>query len=144
MRLGRALAAATLALAIGVTSACSGSSEAGDPAPDPTTSTSAAAATPAPDAGPTLDPAHAVDPPGKRAGLIAPADIVVNGASTIPQERIDEIEKLPGVQDVEQISLVQIPVENRSLSVAAVDPATYRNWITDTDDAKFDDAWKRV
>lgn len=146
MRLGRALGATTLALAIGATSACSGSSEAGDPAPSGTTkgTTGAAAATPSPDAEPTLDPAHAVDPPGKRAGLIAPADIVVNGASTIPEEKVAEIERLRGVQDVEQISLVQIPVENRSLSIAAVDPATYRNWITDTDDAKFDDAWRRV
>ncbi|WP_243058382.1 M15 family metallopeptidase [Nocardioides sp. SR21] len=146
MRLGRALGAATLALAIAATSACSGSSEAGDPAPDGTTS--AAAATPSPDAEPgaepTLDPAHAVDPPGRRTGLIAPADIVVNGASTIPQEKVAEIERLRGVEDVERISLVQIPVENRSLSIAAVDPATYRNWITDTDDAKFDDAWERV
>ncbi|GAA4369532.1 M15 family metallopeptidase [Nocardioides caricicola] len=142
MRLGRALTATTLALAIAATAACSGSSQAGDP--EPSASTTAAAPTPSPASGPTLDPAHAVDPPGRRTGQIAPADIVVNGAETIPQEKVDEIRELRGVQDIEQISLVQIPVENRSLSVAAVDPGTYRNWITDAADAQLDEAWQRV
>ncbi len=147
MRLGRALGAATLALAIAATSACTGSSKADDPTPSGTPSGTPSSADPTtqePTAGPTLDPAHAVDPPGERSGQIAPADIVVNGSKTLDAELVRAIERLTGVNGVEQVSMVQVPIENRTLSVAAVDAATYRNWVIDAEDAKFDEAWQRV
>lgn len=140
MRLGRALATAALSAAL--LTACNGGTEAGDPAPSGTPSTSPASS--GHTAAPALDPAHAVDPPGPRTGAIAPADIVVNGAETIPQDKVDAIRKVEGVQDVEQISMVQIPIENRTLSVAAVDPSTYRNWVIDADTAKARNIWNRV
>ena len=40
--------------------------------------------------------------------------------------------------------MVQVPIENRTLSVAAVDAATYRNWVIAADSANFDEAWQRV
>jgi hypothetical protein len=131
-----------MALTIAVTTACTGATEADDPKPAGTTSS--AAATPEPDAEPTLDPAHAVDPPGKREGEIAPADIVVIGSKTLDDDRVRAIEGLSGVTGVERISLVQPTIENRSLSVAAVDPATYRNWVVGAKDAQFDEFWERV
>src|SRR6478609_8480168 len=76
MRLGRALGTAAMALTVGLTAACNGSTEAGTPEPSGTPSTSAAASGTSPSSAPTLDPAHAVDPPGPRIGQIAPADIV--------------------------------------------------------------------
>ena len=143
MRLGRALGTTALAGALALSlAACNGSTEAGDPAPSGTPATSPASS--GQTAAPALDPAHAVDPPGRRTGAIAPADIVVNGAKTIPQDKVDAIRRLAGVQDVEQISLAQIPIENRALSVAAVDPATYRNWVIDSTTAQTADVWKRV
>jgi D-alanyl-D-alanine carboxypeptidase len=140
MRLGRALGTAALACAL--LTGCNGSTEAGDPAPSETTSTTPAAS--GQTAAPALDPKHAVDPPGRRTGLIAPADIVANGSKTIPQDKVDAIRRLDGVLDVEQISLASVPVENRTLSVAAVDPATYRNWVTKSASAQANQVWNRV
>jgi hypothetical protein len=56
---------------------------------------------------------------------------------------VRRIRALEGVQDVEQISLVQVFIENRPLTVAAVDPATYRNY-TVADSANFQETWDRV
>jgi hypothetical protein len=143
MRLGRALG--TAALAVALLAACDGgdAEHAGDPVGTPSTPSTAPASSTR-TAEPALDPEHAVDPPGRRTGAIAPADIVVNGDETIPQDKIDAIRRLKGVQDVEQISLVQIPIENRALSVAAVDPATYRNWVIKADAAEARNIWRRV
>jgi hypothetical protein len=142
MRLGRALGTTALAGVLALPLAgCNGGSEAGDPPPSaPSTSAASSDQT----AAPALDPKHAVDPPGPRTGAIAPADIVVNGAETIPQDKVDAIRALKGVQDVEQISMASIPIENRTLTVAAVDPATYRNWVIDSHTAQTADVWKRV
>ena len=79
-----------------------------------------------------LDPAHAVDPPGRRTGLIAPADIVANGSKTIPDDKVAAIRALDGVVGVEQIALATVPIENRALHVAAVDPGSYRNRVIDS------------
>ena len=35
---------------------------------------------------------------------------------------------LEGVRDVEQFSMAQVSIENQALNLAAVDPATYRNY----------------
>ncbi|CAI9402256.1 M15 family metallopeptidase [Nocardioides sp. T2.26MG-1] len=145
MALGRARGTAVLGLVLSLgalTTACNGSSDAG--APQPSGSSSATAAAGGQTAEPALDPAHAVERPGRRTGLISPPDIVANGSKTIAPARVRAIERLPGVVDVEQISLVQVLIENQSLSVAAVDPATYRNYVTNSDSAKTDDVWDRV
>jgi hypothetical protein len=141
MRLGRALGTAALVTAVTLASACDGSSRADE---EP-----AASGTPSPAAGsrtaaPVLDPEHAVDPPGRRTGMIAPADIVANGSETIPEGTVEQIRKLEGVVDVEQISLASVPIENRALNVAAVDAGTYRNWVTDTRSAETAEVWNRV
>jgi hypothetical protein len=145
MRLGRALG--TVALAGALLTACDGGTEhAGDLTPsDPTPSEATTTAPPSSQtAEPALDPEHATDPPGRRTGLIAPADIVANGSKTIPHATVDAIRHLEGVLDVEQISLAQVPIENRALNVAAVDPATYRNWVTTSSSAQARVVWNRV
>ena len=143
MRLRRALGTAMVPCLL-VLTACNATSQADEPA-SPSTS---AAGTPRPAAAetatPALDPAHAVDPPGKRTGAIAPADIVVNGATTLDDVTVAAIRSLPGVSDVEQISLAKVFIENRPVDVAAVDPATYRNWVIDTRSAQTRQVWDRV
>jgi hypothetical protein len=138
MRLGRALGTAALVCAL--LTACDGGENADDPAGTPRTTPASSGQT----AQSALDPAHAVDPPGRRTGAIAPADVVVNGAETIPPAKVAAIRKLHGVQDVEQMSLASVPIENRTLNVAAVDPGTYRNWVVDVKTAQTADVWKRV
>ena len=148
MALGRArrrtagvLAVLVAALATG----CNGSSgPEGAGTPSPSGSSTGSAAAGGQTAQPALDPAHAVDAPGRRTGLISPPDIVANGSKTIPKATVDRIRHLEGVLDVEQVSLVTIPIENRALSVAAVDAATYRNWVTTSASAQTDEVWQRV
>ena len=79
-------------------------------------------------AGPSLDPAYAVDPPGRFKALPRTADVVVQTQGTIDEETLAEIERIPGVAAVEQFSMLQVSIENRVLNVAAVDPATYRRY----------------
>ena len=141
MRLGRAFGTAALVTAVMLTSACNGTPQAEDAKPDAPTTTAAGSGR---TAAPALDPAHAVDPPGPRTGMIAPADIVANGAETIPEDRVEQIRDLEGVIGVEQISLVSVPIENRALNVAAVDVDSYRNWVTKAASAQTDEVWERV
>lgn len=141
MRLGRALGTAALATAVLLTFACSDDPEASAPEPGAPATTAAGSGR---TAAPALDPAHAVDPPGERTGAWGPADIVVNGPETIPPEKVEQIRALEGVADVEQVSLASVPIENRALNVAAVDVDSYRNWVTDLDDAQESTVWERV
>jgi hypothetical protein len=133
-------------LATVLTAGCDGSeSRARDEPLSPGSSTPSApgSSSAAPTDMPTLDPAHAVDPPGERTGQIAPPDIIVTGSKTLDDSIVEAIRRIPGVTDVEQISLGQAVIENRALKVAAVDPATYRNY-TPADTAQADDVWDRV
>jgi hypothetical protein len=129
-------------LAALLASGCDGSTQAGD---DPTAPGSQASTTVVepPSSGPTLDPAHVVDPPGRRTGVVAYPDIVVTNADTIDPATIAAIKGLPHVQDVEAISLAQVIVQNQALQVAAVDPATYRNY-TLRGVADSQQVWDRV
>ena len=60
-----------------------------------------------PSSSPTLDPAHAVDPPGRAPGRRLPADIVVTGSKTLDADH-RAIQQLSASQDVEPISLAQV------------------------------------
>ncbi|WP_300639993.1 M15 family metallopeptidase [Nocardioides sp.] len=75
-----------------------------------------------------LDPAYAVDPPGRFKSLPRTADIVVQAQDTIDDETVAAIEAIEGVAAVERFSLLQVSIENRVLNLAAVDPATYRRY----------------
>jgi hypothetical protein len=129
-------------LASGALAACDGTSRADEQPDAPTSSEATASASPSTAAG--LDPAHAVDAPGKRTGRWAPPDIIVTSAETISADLVARIEALPGITDVEKVSRVEIPVENRAVSVLAVDPATYRNFVINYDSARTTKVWDRV
>jgi len=141
-RVRGAAGAVALLLAAAVTAGCDGSSRAGQQPSDPATASSRATASAR--AVPVADPDHAVEPPGRRTGRWGPPDIIVTSAKTIPADRVAAIAALPGVTDVERVSRVEIPVENRTLTVLAVDPATYRNYVTDYRTAQADRVWDRV
>ena len=122
--IGAALLVTTLAGSL--LAGCSGGTTATDePEPAPT-SASATGDGPAPEPG--LDPAYAVEPPGRFKSLPRTADVVVQAQDTISPETIEAIEAIDGVAAVEQLSLLQVSIENRVLNVAAVDPATYRRY----------------
>lgn len=127
----------------GPATACEDSPRADDPPTVPAAS-GQGSSPPAASQAPALDPAHAVEAPGAREGRWGPPDIIVTSAETISPDLVARIEALPGITDVERLSRVEIPVENRTLSVLAVDPATYRNYVVSLVSAETDEVWARV
>ncbi len=135
--------ALTAALAL-VLAACSDQGTAADPDPSraPTTSVTPTTRTPEP-VGAVADPAHAVEPPGRREGRLWSADILVQWDQALDDDLVRRVEKLEGVAHTERIGLAQVSLESRVLTVAAVDPGAYR-LFTRADVADFQEAWDRV
>lgn len=147
MRLQHALASVGLVGALALTAGCnasSGTSTSADPTATPPPSTSGPSS-PANTATPVADPEHAVDPPGPRTGALTYADIMVSSDETLSDETIAAIQELgpEKVVAVEQISLARVSIENKLINVAAVDPATYRNF-TYSGTAEEQAVWDRV
>lgn len=147
MRLRHALTAAVTAGVL-VLSACSDDTSSGAAGPDAdvSPSTVGASALASESASASVDPAdplapYAMDPPGPRTGRQTYADVLVNGEETIDDATVAAVRALPHVAAVEQISLAQVSIDNKLLTVAAVDPATYRNFSLSIDEQV---AWDRV
>ena len=93
---------------------------------------------------PVADPEHAVDPPGPRRGAIVAADMLVfSPENPLDKDKIRAIKGLKDVERVEALSLGQAVIENKSVTVAAVDPATYR-LFTPSASAEEQVVWDRV
>ena len=143
-RLRTATVVAGLCLAL--TSACSG--EAADSAGEPEQS-SGAAPQPSADGGdggtaaPVADPDHAVAPPGKRTGTLVGPDLRIYSQEPLSDGLVDRIRGLRRVERIERISLGDFGVQNGVITVAAVDPATYRNY-TPYASAELQEVWDRV
>ncbi|HEX8780611.1 MAG TPA: M15 family peptidase, partial [Nocardioides sp.] len=107
-------------------------------------STSPATDDPSGSDGPLVaDPEHAVPPPGPRQGSLVPPDLLVKSREPISEDLVAEIEALPKVENTEQLTLADVGVQNRVISVAAVDPGTYRNY-TRIESAELQEQWDRV
>jgi D-alanyl-D-alanine carboxypeptidase len=133
-----ALAATAVALLV-LSAACSGDARSADPRP----SSSAAPAAPGTTAAPTIESNHSVPPPGPRQpGILAPADILIVGAKALDPAKVAAVKKLEHVTAM-QFSLSEPVIENRQLTVAAVDPGAYRTF-TPLKSADFQEAWERV
>jgi len=153
MRGRRALAAFTLPTVLALTAACGGSDarQATDPTTSPgststspgTTTRTSATPDPGSSATPVADPSHAVDPPGPRKGALGLADVLVYNGDSLSPSTVAAIRGLKGVQSVETLSLAEVPMENKVITVAAVDPSTYRNF-TPAASAETQAVWDRV
>lgn len=151
MRLSRATSAAALS-AVLLATACStgaGPDEPGATDPGPATGSPSATAPPpdvVTDAAPApavLDPAFAVEAPGRRTGAVGVADILIAAKDTLSPELVAEVEGLEGVAAVTTISLANVPLENKVYNVAAVDPGEYRSFTT-AESADLQAQWERV
>jgi hypothetical protein len=135
----RALTATAVVAAVALSSCSAGS---GSADPDPTASPKPEA--PGTTAAPTIEATHTVPPPGPRQpGLLAPADILVTRGDTIDKDTIRAIKHVKGVVSVTPISLSEATIENQALTVAAVDPASYRTFVPQRY-ADWQQAWDRV
>ena len=149
MRVGRVLGAIVLP-ALLLTAACNGAT-AQDPAPTaPVADTSGAPApsdTTAPTGGstssPVADPEHAVDAPGPRKGKLTYADMLVFNPDALSDDEVAAIRRLKGVVRVNSLALANVSIENKVINVAAVDPATYRNFALAAS-AETQAVWDRV
>jgi hypothetical protein len=136
----RVVTSTTLVLVLLAACSESGDEPSAQPSPDASGSASASVGTPSP---PGLDPDHVMDPVGPRTGEVAIPDIVVTSPETLTDETVEAIKALDGVRGVERISTAQVVIENRAFTVAAVNPATYRNW-TKLNVAESEEVWNRI
>jgi hypothetical protein len=135
----RALTGTASVAVLVLCAACSGDARSADPEPSSSATPGASGTTTAP----TIEESHSVPPPGPRQpGVLAPADILVTRAETIDKDTVKAIEHVKGVTSVTVISLSEATIENQALTVAAVDPATYRTFVPKA--ADFQEAWDRV
>ncbi|MEO5852965.1 MAG: M15 family metallopeptidase [Nocardioides sp.] len=110
--------------------------------PDPTRPTVAGSTAPSGE-GVALDPALAVDPPGRLEDRLLPADLLIFSQAALGADTVRKIRGLDGVVAVEEMGLAQVTIENRAINVAAVDPGTYRRY-TPVGSAQLQEVWDRV
>lgn len=77
------------------------------------------------------------------AGPLRTADVLITSRATIPRSLMKQIAAIPHVTAVEPMSVGALPVQGRTLTIAAVDPARYRAF-TPYQTATADDVWRRV
>ncbi|MET0525613.1 MAG: M15 family metallopeptidase [Nocardioides sp.] len=113
---------------------------------DDSSSTATPRRTPSPsdtqasDTTPTDEPTTGVGP---RTEALRGADILVFSKETLTDDMIKRIRKVKGVRSVEPMSMAQVSIENRVINIAAVDPATYRNYTPESS-ANLQEEWERV
>ncbi len=86
---------------------------------------------------------HTVAIPGPLKGRLWQPDLLMVGAEALPADLITRIAALAEVTSTEQLSVGQMAVENGVITVAAVDPATYRRY-TPLGSARTRAVWTRV
>ncbi len=84
-----------------------------------------------------------VPDPGPLRDSLLGADLMLVAKETIPERVIRRAQGVSGVSAVERLSLGQVAVEDRVISVAAVEPGSYRRF-TPLASARLDEAWTRV
>ena len=145
-RVRRAVTAAGCAAVVALAPAC-GSSPAKEPdaAPSESGPSSSTASDPSGEPStPVADPEHAVDPPGPVQTPLERADVLlVNPDGEVSDDLAARIKRLKGVTAVTKLGIVQVSIENKIYTVAAVDPAQYRRF-TEHESATLQDQWDRV
>ena len=89
------------------------------------------------------EPSYAVPAPGPLEKPLLTADVLITGSRTLPDRLITDIAAVPGVAAAIPLSVASAPVDERTLTVAAVDPAAFRRF-TPVGSAQADAVWERV
>lgn len=85
----------------------------------------------------------AVTDPGPLTGKLMSADVLVVGRRSLPAKVRNDVDAIGGVRMVMPLSIASVPVAERSITVAAVDAATYRRFSA-AQTAKMDPVWRAV
>jgi hypothetical protein len=91
--------------------------------------------------GPTGD--HTVARPGPFRAPLHTADMLIFRQHPLSDRMVRRIRHVQGVTRVERFSLAQVSIQDHAINVAAVNPATYRNFNPDAV-AQFQPEWNRV
>ena len=86
---------------------------------------------------------HVVDRPGPFRAPLHTADMLIFRQHPLSKQMVDRIRNVAGVTQIEQFSLAQVSIQDHAINVAAVDPATYRNF-NPAAAAQFQPEWDRV
>ena len=89
------------------------------------------------------DPVHAVGDPGPFRAPLHTADMLIFRQQPLSDAMVRRIRQVDGVTRVERFSLAQVSIDDHAINVAAVDPATYRNYNPDAA-AQFQQEWDRI
>ena len=114
------------------------------PTSDPTSGTgpsSIPTADPSSSSGPTAD--HSVPRPGPFRAPLHTADMLIFRQHPLSDRMVRRIRHVQGVTRVERFSLAQVSIQDHAINVAAVNPATYRNFNPDAV-AQFQPEWNRI
>lgn len=87
--------------------------------------------------------AWAVPDPGPLRDELLTADLLVVGDRPLPAALRNQVDDLGGVRSTMHLSMASVPIGERSITVAAVEPASYRRY-TDEATAGNDAVWRAV
>ncbi len=143
--LARGLAGSLAGLLVAGLAACGADDSGGTATPRRTPTSTASSASGTPSTGSATDGPTEVQTGsvGPRRGALRSADILVFSKETLTDDMIERIRRVEGVRSVEPLSMAQVSIENRAIDIAAVDPATYRNY-TRVESADLQEQWERV
>jgi hypothetical protein len=134
--------AAALLLCAGLLSGCA--EDAAPAGADPPSTTPVdATATPSASGSATSVTDNAVEPPGPLEDRLYRPDMLIFSREQLSESMVEQVRSLPQVAAVERIGLAQVTIENRALTVAAVDAGTYRRFAPAAS-AETQDVWDRV
>jgi len=135
----------SVVLGLALLAGCADGTSSAEPEADETPSpTGSASVEPSPTT--TVEPAdpdHAVDPPPPLKPPLLPADMLIYSQDSLSGDMVEQIRKITGIVAVEQMAMAQVAIENKVITVAAVDPASYRKF-TPQPSAQNEEVWARV
>lgn len=114
-----------------------------DPASPRAGSPGSPSGAPDPTGDPSADPEMAVDPPGPLEAALLSADVLVYSQDSLSERSLEQIRALPEVDVVEPMSMGSFFVDDREVSYAAVDPASFRRF-SPPGTAQTQEVWDRV
>lgn len=85
----------------------------------------------------------AVEDPGPLRETLVSADVLVFANRPLSDATLTRIRRLRGVQLTETMSMAQVPLQGRTLTVVAADPGSFRRFAPATT-AQYDEIWSRV
>ena len=90
----------------------------------------------------STETSYAVEPPAPFKGL-SRADVLITATESLPDEVIEEIRTVKGVETALAFSVGSASIGGRTLTIASVDPGTFRQFTPDVT-ARADFVWERV